>query len=338
MRGHVRFTSAIFLLWVVVGCAGGSSDGGASAAPAATPTPTGRPGYTRLSETGLYSDFAARTLAPGVRPFRPTHFLWSDGSEKERWIRLPEGTQVDSSDMDHWRLPIGTQVFKQFSLGGVRLETRLIQRYGPEPEDFWMGAFVWLADGSDAVLAADGAQNVLGTPHDVPNVNQCLACHQGEPGRLLGFSAVQLSGEREGVTLASLIREGLLNAPPPAGTSYAAPGDATTAAALGYIHANCGHCHNPNGPGFLANDMQLRLSVDARTPEETSVYRTAVGQPLSASPGSRFVFRIRPGFPEESAIWHRMMVRDVTQMPPIATEFPDPQGLEMVASWILSLR
>jgi len=84
--------------------------------------------------------------------------------------------------------------------------------------------------------------------------------------------------------------------------------------------------------------MQLRLSVNARVPEDTPAYRTAVGVPLSLSPGSRCVFRIRPGFPEESAVWHRMMVRDVTQMPPIATEFADPQGLEMVAAWILSLR
>ncbi|MFN7134819.1 MAG: hypothetical protein ACK4N5_22255 [Myxococcales bacterium] len=41
-------------------------------------------GPERLSETGLYADFAARSLAPGVFEFTPRFELWSDGAEKRR--------------------------------------------------------------------------------------------------------------------------------------------------------------------------------------------------------------------------------------------------------------
>ena len=328
---------AVVGLLALSGCGGGSSGGGGGTTDP-PPTGGGAPAYVRLSEAGLYTDIASKALAPDLLDFQPTHFLWSDGSDKQRWIRLPAGSQIDTSDIDRWQLPVGTQVFKEFSLGGVRLETRLIERYGAGPDDYWMGAFVWSADGSDAIFAPDGAQNVLATAHDVPSTAQCLGCHRGEPGRLLGFTAVQLSRERAGVTLDSLVAQGRLSVPPPAGATYTTPGDPTTAAAIGYLHANCGHCHSPQAIGFTSSNLELRLTTQARTLEETGVYRTAVDQPL-ALPHGDFVFRIRPGFPEDSAIWGLMMTRDGTQqqMPPIATEFADPTGLELVASWIRSL-
>src|SRR6185436_3249480 len=117
------------------------------------PGPYPRPTYVRLAETGLYDDFASLQVVDGAVPFEPTYKLWSDDATKRRWILLPAGTQIDTSDMDHWIFPIGTKFFKEFSLGGVALETRLVERYGTGPEDYWMGAFVWNDDGTDAVLA-----------------------------------------------------------------------------------------------------------------------------------------------------------------------------------------
>src|SRR5690348_9989527 len=42
-----------------------------------------------LSATGLYQDFAARTLLPSVREFTPVHPLWSDSAQKRRFVQLP---------------------------------------------------------------------------------------------------------------------------------------------------------------------------------------------------------------------------------------------------------
>ncbi len=36
--------------------------------------------------TGLYADWASRTIAPGVMYFDPAFKLWSDGAAKRRWI------------------------------------------------------------------------------------------------------------------------------------------------------------------------------------------------------------------------------------------------------------
>ncbi|HEY2369520.1 MAG TPA: hypothetical protein VGH87_24145, partial [Polyangiaceae bacterium] len=46
-------------------------------------------GPTKLSETGLYSDFASRTLTAGVITYEPRWPLWSDGLEKKRYLLLP---------------------------------------------------------------------------------------------------------------------------------------------------------------------------------------------------------------------------------------------------------
>ena len=157
------------------------------------PGPYPRPTYATLSETGLFADAATKRIAEDALPFEPTYWLWSDGADKRRWLRLPPGTRIDTTAMDHWVFPIGTKLWKEFSLGGVLLETRLIERYGDGPEDYWMGAFVWNAEQTDAVLAPDGQTDINGTPHDAPAQKDCLACHRGDTGRVLGFSAMQLS-------------------------------------------------------------------------------------------------------------------------------------------------
>src|SRR5262245_45194627 len=73
----------------------------------------------RLSATGLFAAQPAESLAPGVRSFRPRFELWSDGASKRRWIWLPPGTQIDTSDMDAWQLPVGTKLWKEFTRDGV---------------------------------------------------------------------------------------------------------------------------------------------------------------------------------------------------------------------------
>src|ERR1043165_6412078 len=55
--------------------------------------------------------------------FSPQYPLWSDGAHKRRWIYLPPGTAIDASRLDAWEFPIGTRLWKEFSLGGP-IETR----------------------------------------------------------------------------------------------------------------------------------------------------------------------------------------------------------------------
>jgi mono/diheme cytochrome c family protein len=323
--------------------AGAAGCGSAPSAPP-PPGPYPRPGYVTLAETGLYDDPSTQAVTKEAAAFEPTYRLWSDGASKRRWVRLPPGTQIDTSDMDHWVLPIGTKLWKEFSLDGTRLETRLVERYGDGPEDYWMGAFVWDADQSAATLAVDGAQDINGTSHDAPSQEKCGACHRGDVGRVLGLSALQMSrpqnaGGDGGLTLAELVARGLLSTPPAAAEPpYAAPGDTTTAAALGYLHANCGHCHNVNGTAWPDTQMVLRLEIGEHDAATSAVYKSLVDRGLQYWRGGAITLRVAAGDPEASAVVARMSTRGTDdQMPPLGTEALDDDGLAAVRAWIAAL-
>jgi hypothetical protein len=96
-----------------------SSDGPSSgeAADGCT-TDGGLPSELRC--TGLYGDWATRTIASDVEYYDPGYKLWSDGAVKRRWIRLPPQTQIDTTDMEDWQFPVGTKIWKE-SASEVRL-------------------------------------------------------------------------------------------------------------------------------------------------------------------------------------------------------------------------
>jgi cytochrome c553 len=336
---------ALALLPACGGSASPTADGGASRAPeaadAAAPAPRlplpalADAGTWLLSQTGLYADIASGVLAPGVEAFEPRYPLWSDGAEKRRFIALPPGTQIDTSDMDHWKFPVGTRLWKQFSRGGVRIETRLIERTGPDDMDTWMAAFLWDDQGRDAQLVVDGATDVHGTDHDVPAAKVCWSCHGAEPGRVLGFSALQLSA---GPALPALVARGLLSHPPPEGADLSPPGDAVTREALGTLHANCGTCHSDGGAARPKTNMILRLAVAERDPLSTRLAATTLGVDVTQYKTDGPPLRIAPGDPAGSAVIARMHLRErMRQMPPLLTKHVDEAGLALVQRWIETL-
>lgn len=289
----------------------------------------------RLSDTGLFDDIAANTVAPDVLAYSPQFELWSDGATKRRWIRLPDGAQIDTSDMDSWSFPVGTRLWKEFSRESVRLETRLYERVGPQPEDWAAVSYVWDDDETDAVAAPLGFIAARGTSHNVPAASECAGCHGGRRSTILGFSAIQLSfpaaaGELD---LDGLVGLDLLSDPPPA--SFDVPGDATERAALGYLHANCGNCHNSDRPPRSGarcfdpkNELDFWLAVDRLdSPTATPAYESAIGEHVVA------------GAPDDSELIDRITRRDfIYQMPPLGTEQIDGAGVAVLRRWVSELR
>ena len=192
-----------------------------------------------------------------------------------------------------------------------------------------MGSFVWLADGSDAELAPDGAVDVGGTTHDVPAQKRCWSCHAGEPGRVLGFSRFQIEHD----LLAPLTS-------PPVPPRATLSGDARATLALGVLHANCGHCHNDRGIAWPDTDMVLRVGSDEGSTETTRAWMSVVGKPtLSFKGAGKPPFRVAPGDPASSAVVVRMEHRgDAYQMPPLGTEIVDTAGLAAVSDWVAALQ
>lgn len=255
------------LSWIAIALACGSPDGGAQpdagedAAPERKVPPSFDAGAApvtgpaRLADTGLYADFASRTLAPDIVSYAPRYALWSHGAEKKRYLQLPPGTTIDTSAMDDWSFPIGTKVWKEFDVGGVAIETRLLWKESDAA--WWEVAYAWTADGSDAMAAPDGVPNALGTNHDIPSQKDCNACHSEVRDVLIGVSALQLGASDGDGTLATAPR--LSDAT--SKTTFDAPGPGVAKDALGYLHANCGHCHNATSSHRNQSQLRLRLST-----------------------------------------------------------------------------
>ena len=289
-----------------------------------------------LRDTGLYADFEAGTLAEGVLEFQPQYVLWTDEATKRRWVQLPDGEQIDTSDMDFWNYPVGTKLWKEFTRDGIRVETRLLQKNGPLQFDWYMMAFAWNADQTEAEAVPFGATNVLGTNHDIPSRSECRQCHEAMPDISLGFTAIMLDHDLGGVTLAQLVTDNRLTDPPGGSAPYyPVPGAGTPAQpALGYLHANCGGCHHAQSPVQDVVGVQFRLVVDALAQvEDTPTYKTTVNRDqMRFAQGADKI--IVPMSPLTSSVHVRMNDRESLAMPPLGTEDVDTEGLAAVDAWI----
>ncbi len=318
------------------------------ASPSRTPPPL-------LRDTGLYSDFSQRVVDPRHLEFSPQYPLWSDGAAKRRWISLPPGKAIDGSNPDAWVFPVGTRFWKEFSFGGRRVETRFIER---QRDGSWLYAtYAWNEDETEATLVSEkgkhGASPLPGGRwHFIPSVIDCKACHQGHPSQVLGFGALQLSPDRDpnavhgepmpapGVDLSYLVKNKLLKRFPKALLEKPPRISAPTPierAALGYLHGNCGHCHND--VGSLQNlEFALRhvMSDPPSAPERAIA--TAWGRKIrKEAPGQTpdAVLRVEPRHPERSLLMQRMSSRYAAlQMPPVGTVILDEEAIALVSRWI----
>ena len=288
-----------------------------------------------LSETGLWVP-GTRDPRPELLVFAPQYPLWSDGAEKRRWLELPPNTFIDARDADDWVFPVGTRAWKEFSVDGRRVETRYLEAL---PDGSWRFAtYVW--EGDDARRAPEAGAR-LEDGYVVPSAIDCVACHEGRRSPILGFAALQLSGDRDplaphassdpdAVVLAELVGRGLVR-----GLSSTVPriaGDPIERAALGYLHGNCGGCHHDRGP-LASLGLVLWRSVEAD--DRASLFAPA-----------RFCddawdadHRVVAGAPERSVLALRMGSRvPHQQMPPIGTRRVDETARALVEQWIRNER
>lgn len=344
----------------VGGTGGGGGSGGAGGGGCVPSLPVDASIPANLSQTGLYADIASKTLASYIRPYRPQHQLWTDGAEKTRWIYIPEcGAKINNTKIgmneltgnNHWSFPVGTRLFKEFKFQGNRVETRMIQRTGSGADEWMFATYQWDGSESDAAHVPAGVIDAADTGltgtsgaifHDIPSETQCRRCHGGlsgganggRPSRILSFSALQLSHNLAGSeTVTSLSNEGLLTSP--VVTPFTIPGNATERAALGYLHANCGNCHNSTPDAVMQVNLQLWVDVELATVAETDAYQSAVCTLNQLFNGGGTTHRVLPGNTAASSVHYRINQRgNSEQMPPIGTEALDPTGAAAVTSWI----
>ncbi len=313
--------------------------------------------WTHLECSGLYESFATKTLAKDALAYKPATEFWSDGAEKNRWVRLPPGSKIDVSNYDEWKFPTDTKVWKEFKLGGKRIETRLFRKL--DDGSWAKTSYRWNDDETDAVRK-DGGELIKGIgpdggTYEIPTATQCDECHLGRIDSLLGFDAVSLGlPSATGETLARLAADGWLSENPPK-ADLTLPGSEKAGKAVGWLHANCGSCHNPNTNAsathtklfMLVHGTQLS-PTDGGAPvplEQLDVYKTAYcvasHRPDEDAGGGVVLKFIRGGNAGKSAVsvlsGRREGEPNTNQMPPLVTRAVDLAGHQLLDDWIAAL-
>lgn len=334
-----RFARAVLAAAAALGLAGVVFAAQATAVP------------VRLADTGLFADAKLGRLASDVLAYSPQYPLWTDGAAKRRWIRLPPGASIDASDPDRWVFPVGTKLWKEFAFER-RVETRYMELRADGEWNF--ATYAWSVDGREATLAplrgTKGAHTLAdGTRYDLPSQADCRACHETHPSRVLGFSALQLSSDRDplaphaakpsdgDVDLRELVELGLVRGLPNRFVSTPPRIAARTPrerAALGYLHGNCASCHNSAGPlAKLGFELEQTLGVprDANVVLRSTVDVVGQWRPRA----DEACARVASGSPETSLVVTRMSSREpLAQMPPFGTRHVDDDALRLIAAWI----
>ncbi|MBX3233642.1 MAG: hypothetical protein KIT84_21085 [Labilithrix sp.] len=316
-----------------------------------------------LSCSGLYADIGAKTLAADVQAYKPALEFWSDAAEKARFLHLPADAKIDTSDMNEWVFPNGTKVWKEFKLGGKRIETRIFYKVR---DDWQQTAYRWndaeteatrIPAGETFTRTDDAGAGVDAGVYEIPSQGACLDCHTGRKDKLLGVDAVSLGlPGATGVTLAKLVADKKLTVDPPK-TELVLPaatpanGGDTAAPALGWLHANCGACHNANpGAGAFQTTARLMIKATELLPvdggpvpiEQLDVYATTVCKDAFRTESGGDVYKlVRSGEPARSLVsvlsGNRTDPPDTNQMPPLATRTVDRAGHELLNDWIAAL-
>ena len=126
-----------------------------------------------LSDYGLFSgNPALQKPAAGVFPYELNTALFTDYASKFRFIRVPDGTQVEFRESDVFEFPVGTVIAKTFGYPEDRrvadspvrlLETRIETRL----DSGWVGyTYIWNEAQTDAELALGGSEVEVAWIHD----------------------------------------------------------------------------------------------------------------------------------------------------------------------------
>lgn len=297
----------------------------------------------------------------GVMPYNLIAPLFSDYAQKLRFIRLPEGSQVNYNPDSVFQFPVGTIIAKTFCFendekkpekGRRLIETRLLLH----EEQGWVALpYVWNEEQTEAYLDVAGSDVPISYKdrkggkkeftYQVPNMNQCRNCHEkngvitpiGPSARQLNSSfnyeqgaENQLQHWSKNHSLSSLPdnKESI-----PQFVDYNDASKSLQDRAMAYLDINCAHCHNKLGQAQTSG-----LFLDWKNTDKTAYgfFKT----PIAAGRGSGGLqYDIVPGKAEESILWYRIASSDPgVMMPELGRSQNHPEGIALIKSWINSLR
>ena len=306
----------------------------------------------RLSEYNFFSNSINQLPSEQVVPYELITALFSDYTDKHRFVYVPNGMTAAYNDNEVLDFPLGTALIKTFSYQKadgteLLLETRLLLH----KDNGWDAlTYVWDMNKGDAYLALGGktidVRNVI-TPSDsnyiryrVPNKNQCKECHLKndaiEPigpkprninkqivykddlkrNQIDHWTAIEILQEK------NYSNDRMVNA---FDQNYD-----LNLRARSYLDINCGHCHSPQGS---ASSSGLYLSIDEK---DVGIYK----KPVAAGRGSGGLsYSIVPGHPDESILLYRMLSNEPdVMMPESGRTLMHDEAIELVSEWITEMK
>ncbi len=319
--------------------------------------------FEKLSQYNFFSG-AMNELQPNARvvPYDLITPLFTDYAHKARFIYMPDGKTVKYDTTQVLQFPVGSCLIKNFYYPedfrqpqGKRriIETRLLVHRSTGWEAL---GYIWNSEQTDATLENSGdIKEVSWTHYDgtkrtieylVPNKNQCKSCHWnngvnivpiGPKVRNLNRNYTYVGGEEN--QLIHLQKAGFLIGftQPEVAPHIANYLDSThyniDTRARAYLEANCGHCHNPQGPAYTSG---LYLNIENANIENMGVCKTPVAAGKAAGD---FFFDIVPGKPEESILTFRMRSNDPgIRMPEVGRNTLHVEGTELIERWIKEMK
>lgn len=301
--------------------------------------PTNLP--AKLSET-VYFTQKDKINISNFKLYEPQYPLYSDAATKKRWIYLPPGSQIDTTNLDSWDFPLGSILWKEFSINGRKVETRMMEKINvAKGSSSWRTAtYLWKTDQTDADLMVDedfytnpqASQNIyearaVEANFKVATPSQCISCHAGGSDFPLGFNYLQLSSSAKAVNIFSLKNENKFTNPPVKADEI--PGSANDKAAIGYIQGNCAHCHNGVNQ---ARNFRHNSSVTSLSNEPLIITAVAMGNLLvEGSPETSILYLRFQGSPTSPG------GAPLQRMPRLGTLLKDPAGESILNTWITGL-
>jgi uncharacterized repeat protein (TIGR03806 family) len=283
-----------------------------------------------LSQYKIYEGVLSE-LKPSsdYKPYELSSTLFTDYAEKQRLVKVPNGSKLIVKNDGLVDFPNGAILVKTFyyyhdkrdtSKGKKIIETRLLIK----KSDTWkVGTFKWNKEQTEAYLITSGDFETvnwiddIGTPnvisYRIPSNTDCKTCHRsndevipiGPKVRNLNISVV-----KNGVNinqLTYLAKEGVMNEVNTQQYSvlpnYHDGTISDEKRARAYLEINCAHCHSDNG---FAGNRRPRFSYEYSL-QSTNIPRL----------GPTIIRRMGNG-----------------QMPKLGTTVLDKEGVELIKKYI----
>ena len=304
-----------------------------------------------LSEFGFFQDMQNQIPAEGVHPYSLVSPLFSDQTDKLRFVYVPEGQKLGYVKDKVFIFPVGSTLIKTFAYLNMNgpleqqlLETRLLINTNAG----WKAiSYVWNEEQTDAKRAIAGATiptsflnsqgELVAVRYRAPNQNQCKECHQvnkvmtpiGPKARNMNKDLNYQSGEMNQLLYWAALGwiDQKLDSTPI--SSYTDVNASLDNRARAYLDINCGHCHIPGGS---ADTTGLYLNLIEENQEKLGIFK----KPVAAGRASgNLKYSIVPGHSDDSIMLFRMKSLDPgIMMPESGRALADDAGIKLIKNWI----